>query len=92
MPAENRLEETERKRSLRAPHPMTLVWITVVRGVMAIGLGLGLAFSGDRAPAALVTFMGVYWMLNGCEDQHGAAEFEVAEAARARSPASGDIA
>ncbi len=65
MPAENRLEETERKRSLRAPHPMTLVWITVVRGVMAIGLGLGLAFSGDRAPAALVTFMGVYWMLNG---------------------------
>ena len=65
MPAENRLEETERKRSLRAPHPMTLVWITVIRGVMAIGLGLGLAFSGDRAPAALVTFMGVYWMLNG---------------------------
>ena len=44
---------------------MTLVWITVVRGVMAIVLGLGLAFSGDRAPAALVTFMGVYWMLNG---------------------------
>jgi uncharacterized membrane protein HdeD (DUF308 family) len=44
---------------------MTLVWITLVRGVMAIGLGLGLAFSGDRAPAALVTFMGVYWMLNG---------------------------
>ena len=65
MPAENRLEETERKRSLRAPRPMTLVWITVIRGVMAIGLGLGLASSGDRAPAALVTFMGVYWMLNG---------------------------
>jgi uncharacterized membrane protein HdeD (DUF308 family) len=72
MPAENRLEETERKRSLRAPHPMTLVWITVVRGVMAIGLGLGLAFSGDRAPAALVTFMGVYWMLNGLVTSSGA--------------------
>jgi len=44
---------------------MTLVWITVARGVMAIALGLGLAFHHNRAPAALVNFMGVYWMLNG---------------------------
>jgi uncharacterized membrane protein HdeD (DUF308 family) len=44
---------------------MTLVWITVVRGVMAIGLGLALALNRDRAPAALVNFMGVYWILNG---------------------------
>jgi hypothetical protein len=52
MTTEDSLEETERKRSPRAPRPMTLVWITVVRGVMAIGPGLALAFNGDRAPAA----------------------------------------
>jgi hypothetical protein len=32
---------------------------------MAIVLGLALALQRDRAPAALVNFMGVYWMLNG---------------------------
>ena len=45
--------------------PMTLVWITILRGVMAIVLGLALALNGDRAPAALVNFMGIYWTLNG---------------------------
>jgi hypothetical protein len=44
---------------------MTLVWITVVRGVMAIVLGLALALHHDRAPAALANFMGIYWILNG---------------------------
>jgi uncharacterized membrane protein HdeD (DUF308 family) len=44
---------------------MALVWITATRGVMAIVLGLALALNGDRAPAALVNFMGVYWILNG---------------------------
>jgi uncharacterized membrane protein HdeD (DUF308 family) len=44
---------------------MALVWITASRGVMAIVLGLALALQRDRAPAALVNFMGVYWMLNG---------------------------
>jgi uncharacterized membrane protein HdeD (DUF308 family) len=65
MTTGNRLEETEPKRWLRSPRPMTLVWITIVRGVMAIVLGCALALNGNRAPAALVTFMGVYWMLNG---------------------------
>lgn len=32
---------------------------------MAIALGLALALNGDRAPAALVKFMGIYWILNG---------------------------
>lgn len=44
---------------------MTVVWITFVRGVMAIVLGLALALNRDRAPAALANFMGFYWMLNG---------------------------
>ena len=44
---------------------MALVWITVVRGVMAIALGLALALEHNRAPAALANFMGFYWILNG---------------------------
>jgi uncharacterized membrane protein HdeD (DUF308 family) len=52
-------------RSIHTPGPMALVWITVARGVMAIVLGLALALHHDRAPAALVNFMGVYWILNG---------------------------
>ena len=45
--------------------PMTFVWITFARGVMAIALGLALALHRDRAPAALVNFMGIYWIANG---------------------------
>ena len=45
---------------------MTLVWITIARGVMAIVLGLALMLlDGDRAPAALVNFMGIYWTASG---------------------------
>lgn len=44
---------------------MAAVWVTVVRGVMAIVLGLALALHHDRAPAALANFMGIYWILNG---------------------------
>jgi uncharacterized membrane protein HdeD (DUF308 family) len=53
------------RHSLRTPGPMTLVWITVVRGVMAIALGLALALHHNRAPSALANFMGIYWILNG---------------------------
>jgi uncharacterized membrane protein HdeD (DUF308 family) len=59
----NQAEPIHRRR--RAPNPMRVVWITVVRGVMAIVLGLALVLHGDRAPAALANFMGVYWILNG---------------------------
>ena len=50
---------------MRTPGPKALVWVTAARGVMAVVLGLALALNGDRAPAALVNFMGVYWILNG---------------------------
>jgi uncharacterized membrane protein HdeD (DUF308 family) len=56
-------DSTRRHRSVHTPGPMALLWITVARGVMAIVLGLALALHGDRAPAALVNFMGVYWIL-----------------------------
>jgi uncharacterized membrane protein HdeD (DUF308 family) len=46
-------------------NPSVAVKIMVVRGVMAIVLGLALALSRDRAPSALVNFMGVYWLLAG---------------------------
>lgn len=54
-----------RRRSLRSRGPMAAVWFTVVRGTMAIVLGLALALHRDRAPAALANFMGVYWILSG---------------------------
>jgi uncharacterized membrane protein HdeD (DUF308 family) len=61
-----RSDGRRRHRSVHTPGPKALVWITATRGVMAIVLGLALALQrGDRAPAALVNFMGVYWMLNG---------------------------
>jgi uncharacterized membrane protein HdeD (DUF308 family) len=44
---------------------MAVVWITFVRGAMAIAPGLALALHHDRAPAALANFMGVYWILSG---------------------------
>jgi uncharacterized membrane protein HdeD (DUF308 family) len=44
---------------------MAAVWLTLVRGTMAIVLGLALALHHDRAPAALANFMGVYWILSG---------------------------
>ena len=65
-----------RRRSLRTPRPMTLVWITVARGVMAIVLGLALAFHHNRAPAALANFMGVYWILNGMVTVRGGLALE----------------
>jgi len=65
-----------RRRSLRTPRPMTLVWITVARGVMAIVLGLALAFHHNRAPAALANFMGIYWILNGMVTVRGGMALE----------------
>ena len=50
---------------LGARIPRVAVRTLVIRGVMAIVLGLALALSRDRAPSALVNFMGVYWMLAG---------------------------
>ena len=63
--ATGRSDSNRPHRSVHTPGPMALVWITVARGVMAIVLGLALALHRDRAPAALVNFMGVYWILNG---------------------------
>jgi uncharacterized membrane protein HdeD (DUF308 family) len=60
-----RSDSNGRHRPVRTPGPMALVWITATRGVMAIVLGLALALQHDRAPSALVNFMGVYWSLNG---------------------------
>ena len=60
-----RSDGRRRHCSVHTPGPKALVWITATRGVMAIVLGLALALQRDRAPAALVNFMGVYWMLNG---------------------------
>ncbi|MDQ5835022.1 MAG: hypothetical protein M3550_18560 [Actinomycetota bacterium] len=67
-----RSDGNRRHRSVHTPGPMALVWITVARGVMAIVLGLALALHHDRAPAALVNFMGMYWILTGSSPSSGA--------------------
>ena len=40
-------------------------WVTLVRGIFAIVLGLALVFQPDKARTTLVTFMGVFWLMNG---------------------------
>lgn len=59
-----------KRRFLRLRGPAAAVWVTAIRGVMAIVLGLALASHHDRAPAALANFMGVYWILSGVVTFH----------------------
>jgi uncharacterized membrane protein HdeD (DUF308 family) len=41
------------------------VWITLVRGMLAITLGVTLFFWPDKARPMLVNFMGMYWLVSG---------------------------
>jgi hypothetical protein len=60
-----RSDSYTRDRSRHAPGAMALVWITVARGVMSDCPRARARVSHDRAPAALVNFMGLCWILNG---------------------------
>jgi len=40
-------------------------WITMARGVFAIVLGLALFFQPQKTQVMLVTFMGIFWLVNG---------------------------
>ena len=40
-------------------------WITLVRGLLAISLGVALIFQPDKARPMLVNFMGMYWLVSG---------------------------
>ena len=40
-------------------------WITLIRGMFAITLGVGLLFWPDKARPILVSFMGMYWLVSG---------------------------
>lgn len=40
-------------------------WITVVRGMLAISLGIALVFQPDKARPGLVSFMGMFWLFSG---------------------------
>jgi hypothetical protein len=48
--ATGRSDGNRRHHSVHTPGLMTLVWLTVARGVMAIVLGLALAFSTTARP------------------------------------------
>jgi len=40
-------------------------WITLVRGLLAVGLGVALIFQPDKTRPMLVNFMGMYWLVSG---------------------------
>ena len=40
-------------------------WITPIRGMLAIALGVGLVFWSAKARPILVSFMGMFWLVSG---------------------------
>jgi uncharacterized membrane protein HdeD (DUF308 family) len=40
-------------------------WITLVRGMLAVTLGVALVFWPDKARPILVNFMGMFWLVSG---------------------------
>jgi uncharacterized membrane protein HdeD (DUF308 family) len=40
-------------------------WITLVRGMLAVTLGVALLFWPDKARPILVNFMGMFWLVSG---------------------------
>ena len=40
-------------------------WITLIRGMLAIILGVALIFQPDKARPILVNFMGMFWLVSG---------------------------
>jgi uncharacterized membrane protein HdeD (DUF308 family) len=40
-------------------------WITLIRGMLAITLGVALFFQPDKARPILVNFMGMFWLISG---------------------------
>jgi uncharacterized membrane protein HdeD (DUF308 family) len=40
-------------------------WITLIRGMLAIALGVTLLFQPDKARSMMVSFMGMFWLVSG---------------------------
>lgn len=40
-------------------------WITLIRGILAIALGVALLFWPNKAQPVLINFMGMFWLLSG---------------------------
>jgi uncharacterized membrane protein HdeD (DUF308 family) len=40
-------------------------WITLMRGMLAIALGVTLLFQPDQARSMMVSFMGMFWLVSG---------------------------
>ena len=40
-------------------------WITLIRGLLAVSLGVALIFQPDKARPMLVNFMGMFWLVSG---------------------------
>lgn len=40
-------------------------WITLMRGILAVALGVALVFQSDKARPILGNFMGMFWLVSG---------------------------
>jgi uncharacterized membrane protein HdeD (DUF308 family) len=52
------------QREHRGTHS-PVFWVTLVRGFFAILLSLALSFQPERTQSTLLTFMGIFWLMNG---------------------------
>ena len=52
-------------QKIKVHAPEVKFWITLIRGLFAILLGLGLIIQPDKTRPTLANFMGIYWMLSG---------------------------
>jgi uncharacterized membrane protein HdeD (DUF308 family) len=58
------VEKPTRAAAVRAPFMVRFWWITLVRGVLILTLGLLLIF-GENTRANVASFFGMYWILTG---------------------------
>ncbi len=57
-------ESAESKPKRQGTHSIGF-WVTLVRGIFAVFLGLALFLQPDKTQSSLVTFMGIFWLMNG---------------------------
>jgi len=55
------------KAEIRQPRDIlqNLWWLTLVRGIIAIALGVALLVNPDKATRDMAQFMGLYWLMSG---------------------------
>jgi uncharacterized membrane protein HdeD (DUF308 family) len=57
--------ETSNSGSRRSSNAQVVFWVTLVRGILAITLGLALLIQPVKARPFLITSMGIFWLVSG---------------------------